>query len=546
MHGSVCGRSSVCVHAGGLGNDMIRFVILSFLFIFGAEKYPVTEVWDVTRAEPGRIAYLENTDDCTTDMAAILSEANTRLAGTEDTLVLYFPEGTYTFDDAARAGIYIDGFTDGNLIVRGAGTTRTVFCFNAIPLVGFWVHHSNRVTVEHLHLTRPGYFASQFDVVSVDTNGAYLRIHEGFPTPEELRAYGDKWNGQEITLLPFRYVDGEPQQAPVDNKRLLHQVDGDLSVFPLTDMGSGLWYAQFRQAPRIKYPVGWGSGDMVALKIRTGQNTLRFRNSNDCVARDLLITRSCGNPIRSFFDCNRLLIERVHIARPLGGVGGRIPFFSGSDGGIQLGSGREGPTVRDCIIESTADDAIGIFSDMDEVASGAVVEGNTVYDGQARGILITQSRNGICRSNTLIRCNSYSIGMINGLTFDGGSVTGWDLCDNRFIDSLVNPVIGLTSRPDVQGALHGDIRIFNNTFAGAPKNNHLVYVDVTASLNISSNIVESFNPEEDYNDLGTGKVLIYVASGEQITGSANICREPTDRAVWQKARDGDHVEVEWN
>jgi parallel beta-helix repeat protein len=520
--------------------------ILAFLFLFGPDNPPVTEVWDVTRTEPGRSARLQDLGNCTADMAAVLAEARMRLDGTEDTLVLYFPEGIYTFGDD-ETGIFIDGFTNGNLIVRGAGTQRTTLCFNAIPRVGFWVHHSNRVTVEHLHLTRPGYFASQFDVVSVDTNGAYLQIHEGFPTPEELRAYGDKWNGQEITLLPFRYVDGQPQRSPVDNKRLLHQVHGDLSVFPFTDLGDGLWYAQFRQAPRIKYPIGWSAGDQVALKIRTGQNTLRFRNSNDCVARDLLITRSCGNPIRSFFDCNRLLIERVHIARPIGGIGGRIPFFSGSDGGIQLGSGREGPTVRGCIIESTADDAIGIFSDMDEVTSGVLIEGNTVYDGQARGILITQSRNGICRSNTLIRCNSYAVGIRNGITFEGGSVTNWDLYENQFIDCLVNPVIGLTRRPDIsETALHDNIRIFNNTFIGAPRNNHLVYVEVTASLNISSNVVVSFNPEEDYNDYGTGNALVYVKEGSLVTGADNVCEEPTERMVWQKVRNEDQVDVEWN
>ena len=406
--------------------------------------------------------------------------------------------------------------------------------------------------MENLHLTRPRYYASQFDVVSVDTNGAYLQIHAGFPTPEELK-YDGKWNGQEVTLLPFRYVDGEPQQDPCDNKTLLYQVDGDPSVFPFTDLSNGLWYAEFKWSGL----PGWGAGDMVALKMRTGQNTLRFADSDDCIARDLLITRFCGNPIRSFRDTNRLLVERVHIARPIGGVGGRIPFFSGSDGGIQLVSGPGGPTVRDCIIESVADDAIGYFSnDIYNLSAGAVFEGNTIYDGQARGIDVFECRNVTIRSNAFYRGDWYSIAIFQNNTTNNPilvSVTDCDIYGNTFVDCLIDPVIGLDQVPKTafQGNLtpvfyHNNINIHHNTFIGAPKNNHMVYVNVCDTVNISSNTITSFNPEEDLNSTQTGDALVYVKEGLNVIGTGNIFQQATSRAAWQKVRTNDNVNVEWS
>jgi parallel beta-helix repeat protein len=496
----------------------------------------------VTIPEVTHAVYLQNTTNCTADMAAVIAAAKARLAGTQDTLILQFPAGTYNFNDDAT-GVYISAVTNGSLIVRGAGTNSTVLCFNAISRVGFWVNTSDRVTVENLHLTRPGYYASQFDVVSVDANGAYLQIHAGFPAPEELK-YNGEWNGQEVTLLPFRYVDGDPQQDPCDNKTLLYQIDGDPSVFPFTDMGNGLWYAKFKL---IGLP-GWGAGDMVALKMRTGQNTLRFADSDDCIARDLLITRSCGNPIRTFRETNRLLVERVHVARPIGGVGGRTPFFAGSDGGIQLVSGPEGPTVRNCRVDSTADDAIAVFSNTTNLTKNVVLEGNTIYDGQARGINICPSRNVTIRSNTFYRGDWYSIAICqeNAATNMLGGVTDCDIYGNIFVDCLVDPVIGLDAVQNTPIVPHNNINIHHNTFIGATKNNNLVYVNAADTVDISSNTVVSFNPEDDMNSAQTGDALVFVKDGLNVTGTGNVSQQSAYRAPWEKARTYDNVNVEWS
>ena len=519
--------------------------LLSFLFLLRGTPPAVTEVWNVTVPESTHSVYLQNTNNCTADMAAVVSAAKVRLAGTQDTLILQFPAGTYTFPDDAT-GIYIDGATNGTLIVRGAGTNQTALCFNAVIRTGLWINNSKHVAIENLHLTRPGYYASQFDVVSVNTNGAYLQIHEGFPTPDELKAYG-RWDAGEITLLPIRYVNGAPQQNPCDRKRQLPVIPGDPG-FPLTDLGGGLWYAEFKPTDHVL--PGWGAGDMVAFKIRTGQLTLRFDNSDDCIGRDLLITRAASSPIRTFRNTNRLLLERVHIARPIGGIGGRIPFFSGCDGGIQLVSGYEGPTVRDCIVESTADDAIALFSYVENtnLVSGALFEGNTIYDGQARGFNILPSRDVTIRSNTFYRGDWYSISIYQDnaiTTLPTGSVTRCEIYGNVFINSLVDPVIGLDAVPGTPVIPHDQIYIHDNRFINAPKNNHMVYVNAAATVSISSNRIESFSTEEDKNTAQTGNALVYVKSGSAVTGRGNVFWETTSRVPWQKVLTNDTVDVEW-
>ena len=527
--------------------------MLALFFFLGEEPPPV---WDVSRPEPAHQHYLQNPADpagCTADMTNLLNEARAYLNRTGGRLVLSFPAGEFHFtgdtNSGGTAGIPVEDFKKGELIIRGAGDKETSLFLHALHRPGIWVRRSSNVTIENFHLTQDGYYSSQFDVISVTATNAHLRLHDGFPSPEYLRGLGTRWNGQEMTLIPFRYdTNGIPQRDPSDNKRLLFQITGDYTNTPFTDLGGGEWLIKFREISNPQVP-GWGAGDMVALKIRTGQNTLRFLESNDCIARDLLITRFCGNPIRSFHNCNRLLIERVHVARPIGGVGGRIPYFSGSDGAIQLVSGAAGPTVRDCVIECTADDGIGIFSSTNGITSGILVERNTVYDGQARGILISQSINGICRSNTLIRCNSPSIYIYNtrdGFQDDNIHAENWDIYGNTFVDSLINPVFGFGSYPGIPAGLHKNISFHHNTFIGSSRNNHLILVEQTESVNISSNIIKSFNSELDYIPLTSGNSLIYVAAGESVTGTGNVCEDPTDRLIWRKRRLADTVDVEWS
>jgi parallel beta-helix repeat protein len=233
---------------------------------------------------------------------------------------------------------------------------------------------------------------------------------------------------------------------------------------------------------------------------------------------------------------------RIERAEP---IHGRAPFFSGPGGGIQIHSGANGPTIQDCAVVSTADDGIGLFSDSEtNLMSGALIEGNTIRDNQARGILITQSANGICRRNTLIRNNSWSIAIRNNQNAAGSAaVTNWVISHNTFVQPWVDSVIGFTK--EVDAGLHDNIRIRDNTFIAAPKNNHLVSIDNANDVEISGNTIESFSDEDDYNDEGTGDALVYVAAGRNVHGANNTFQANTTRATVQQERPDDAVDVQW-
>lgn len=91
----------------------------------------------------------------------------------------------------------------------------------------------------------------------------------------------------------------------------------------------------------------------------------------------------------------------------------------------------------------------------------------------------------------------------------------WDIYDNTFIQSWIDPVIMLDGSSAI---LHQNIRIFNNWFFEAPKNNHLILVNNTDNLEIYNNTILSFSNEEDHNESGTGDSLVYVMAGQDVQG----------------------------
>lgn len=520
----------------------VRVLTVLLLAVSAAQSgLSATNVWTVTSSGEGHAVV--DPADAKPGFDLVLTQAAAYLkTNSTSTLILSFPAGTYNFNSNALA-VSVNGFTNGTLVIQGADPTNgAVLSFNSILYVGIQVNNSDRVRVERLHLTRTNFYGgSEFDVVSVNSTSAVLKVHSGFPSPIDLMNYNG-WQGQEVTLLPFRYVSGVPQINPCNAKLALN------TNVPCTDLGSGLYLANFKNVGQPK----WGPGDMVALKIRTGQNTLRFfTNCNDCVARDLLITRFSGNPMRAFHNVERLLVERVVVDRPVGGIGGRIPFFSGADGGIQLYSRTDGPTVRDCTVIGTADDGIAVFSkDPDNPTANILIEGNTVADNQARGILITQSRDGICRNNTLVRNNMASIGIYvnssdNNVNTNIINISNWLITGNTFFQAWGDPVISFNSISAYSNCMLIDnINIVSNRFVEAPKNNPMVYVSLSDHVRVDNNVIESFSTEDDWFSTVPSNALVYVKSGLNVLGTNNVCLW-TARLPWQKEKPADNVGIWW-
>ncbi|MCX7012802.1 MAG: right-handed parallel beta-helix repeat-containing protein [Candidatus Sumerlaeota bacterium] len=471
-------------------------------------------------------------EDAKPAVDSTLAEAGRYLASHPgDTLVLLFPAGTYSFNHPADNALTIQGFTDGALVLRGEGPAATTFVFNQFDQFGIYIRNSNRIAVEGMHLTRPGLYTTQGDVVSVQPGAVRFRLHEGFPDPVWLMNI-EKAQTRERTLLAFRGDPLDPQYDPRGRKVVLKSIE---------DAGGGLYDAVLRD--RRETPP-WTPGCQVALKSKCGAQTVRITNADDCRIEDVRFTRASAVPIMAVGDNDRMVVRRVRIERA-DPIHGRAPFFSGPGGGIQINAGADGPTIQDCVVVSTADDGIGLFSnDQEHLMSGALVEGNTIRDNQARGILITQSANGICRGNTLIRNNSWSIAIRNNQNAAGNAaVTNWEISRNTFVQPWVDSVIGFTK--EVDAGLHDQIRILDNTFIDAPKNNHIVSIDNANDVEISGNAIESFSDEDDYNDEGTGDALVYVAAGRHVHGGNNTFNANTTRALVQRERPDDAVDVQW-
>jgi parallel beta-helix repeat protein len=215
----------------------------------------------------------------------------------------------------------------------------------------------------------------------------------------------------------------------------------------------------------------------VAQKCKTGEQTLRFLDCDDCTVQDVRITRSSDNALRATGDNDRMIVRRVTVDRS-DPINGRAPCLSSPSGGPQNYCGAGGATIEGCLVIGTGDDGIGYFSDVaTTLATNGLIQDNTVRDNQTRGIIITLSDGGLCRSNTLIRnCES----AINVRTESGtgcgctnARVRNWTITQNTILQAWVEPVISLNKEDTLVG-LHDNIDIVSNTFVEAPKNNHII------------------------------------------------------------------------
>jgi hypothetical protein len=469
-------------------------------------------------------------------------------AGSDDTVVLRLPAGTFPFTLKNKSGITLEDCDLGNkhLIIRGAGTgrngTRIVFDFpdvKSAPRSGcFTIRRSRGITLEQMEITRSRLSSSQGTVESIGKSTIRFRLHEGFPDPITILAGAGRNERTLLSYQPDRPLD--PMLSPYATK---------YHVLTITNVPGqeGLFEAQIndrQELTRVKV------GDWISLKVKAGEDTIFFEDSDHCAVRDVCFTRAAMRPIAGMGNNHDLLIERVSCLRPEP-IQGRGACYSSPGGGIIIQTGGEGNLViRDCTIVGTADDGIAIFSvgrqprgssAPPSITARITIEGNSIRDNEGRGILICQSRKGICRSNSVLRCDGPSILIKNETLIKNEalgkptpplwSVQDWSIEKNTLDGTAGNPLIAFSSEvPDT--AKHRGIRIAGNIFKNAPQLAPVLLVSHAEDITICDNIIESFAPNPvppAMRAYSGSSALVYSKECEHIAGNGNRLKVPSDR-----------------
>jgi hypothetical protein len=397
-------------------------------------------------------------------------------------------------------------------------TQRSSF-FSQFDQRGIDLGASNFITIEAMELSRPDLYTSQGDVTAVTAGHVQFQVHPGFPDPVKLME-APLAVGSERTLVHFRGNALDPELAPNAEKT---------SLSGMKALGSGTYDAMLQNSTQV---ADLKIGDQVALKSKVGDKTVFAVDCNDFTVQDVIISRHSAVPIAVDGACERTVIQRVVIPRDPP-INGRTPFFSGAGGGPQLTTKSVGPTVQDCVITGTTDDAIALDAyDMSALPSGAILRNNIIRDSQGRWINITQSLNGIVSDNTITRTVNASIQIrltskANG--HPGAAVKGWTESRDTLARGWSDAVIWLNKENQSTGGdgeRHTDIAIEGNIFLLAPKHNPMIHVENSNDIRIDDNTIVSFSPEEDVPVAGVPQPppLVYVQDGLNVHGALSARR----------------------
>jgi hypothetical protein len=505
-------------------------------------------LWDLTRAPFGMLA---DADAAVTAALAVVPDFFEACPNRD--LVLYFPPGDWTFDDVLfhpndvpidpdrKASIHLEHLRRGpgsSLTLRGAGMDATRLVFAHHRQYGMLFEDTSRIRVEHMHLTRPGLYVSQGTVTQVAAGAVWFRSHQGFPNPADLAAEKNALDNDR-TLIRFEGDPLDPRLAP--NSVSLKLCAHDTTQCPRAILEVDPANREFKAIladPGLEPDLV--PGDRVALKAKVGENTVRAVNSDEFSIVDVRFTRHSA--VSLVVEGESARVERVRIERAAS-LSGRAPFFSGPGGGPQVTATTAGPTIRDCIITATTDDAIAVFSadssGLDKLMSGAEIAGNVVRDTQGRGINITQSKSGRCHHNHLIRGQNPSIQLkSNQNARNDAAVVGWKIEDNKIEQPWTFPAIYLTvENPLIASGLHDRNEILGNKFIEASRDNPLIQIHQTNRLKISGNVVDSFSTADDVadGDVPSPAPLVLVKAALAVDGVDNRCKVATTRPTVHRA-----------
>ncbi len=485
--------------------------------------------------------------------AAVAAAVERVAADPAVTVVLYAPAGAWVFQHSLGPAISITGSAVGRITLRGAGPgpDGTAFVFAAPDQYGILVESTNGLTVEQLHLTRPGLYTTQGVVTATPPMRIRFRVQDGFPDPLPL-VNAEGALGNDRTLIAFEGDPGDPRLAPTSESLKMCPGTGKTACAVAMERVAPGEYEAILDDPLTTVQAAALVGQRVALKAKSGEQTLRAVDADDLTVRDVRFTRHAAVSLAVKGASDRTVIERVRVERAPA-INGHVPFFSGPGGGPQVEADVDGPIIRDCFIEGTTDDAIAVFSHRPAAPMrGARIERNVIRDGQGRGINITQSQDGMCVDNEITRCQNPSIQLKSNQTANGApGVVNWTIARNHLIEPWTDPAIALMLENRETSGRHTGIVIEDNIITRAARANPIVYAEHTDTLEIRDNVVESFSDRCDVRGKGLADVvaampLVYVAEATSVTGTGNLTQELTARPAFvERLNNAGEVDVTW-
>jgi hypothetical protein len=372
-----------------------KFVMLMMILfptlILSAQRV----VWDVTTefgvtvedAKPG------------TDLA-IAAAKNHFPEHPDDTIVLYYPEGTYDFFGSSPSFDFSGGFMPGDkgrLEIVGAGYEKTIFITKdpkADAINGKDVH---RLLVKGIHFTRDYCTVSQGTVVSVAAGEVVMDLHEEFPTPDSLWQYGitGGWG-----LYLKRYTDDpdDPQIITENNGQVAWTDNGTYLI-------SGRRWRVALQNDKAFPP--YQPGHVIGIKLKHGGQAYWFNGGDNIHFEECKWTRKTRGKLRG--GISNVKFSGCYIDRGPR-IGGRVPCLASPGGGPQIGHDGDpritNVLVENCTVIGTGDDNIALFS----VDGGAILN-CYVQDGFARGVLLSNVTHICYENNVAVRCEPLWQGM---------------------------------------------------------------------------------------------------------------------------------------
>jgi hypothetical protein len=238
---------------------MVIMVLVSLIFSIPIAAQ--TEIWDVT------LLFGVTTADGTPGTVLAIDSARKHFSvNPNDTIVLYYPAGSYDFLGSEPSIDLGNGFTsgtNGRLVFQGDGKDSTRFVTKDRKAHAINGRNIYRIAFRGIHFARDYCTVTQGTVISVASGEVVLELHDDFPTPDSLWQYGiiGGWG-----LYLKRYTDDpdDPHIITENNSQVAWDKDGSYQSEGRT------WRLALKNPDQ--YPP-YSAGDIIGVKLKHGGQT---------------------------------------------------------------------------------------------------------------------------------------------------------------------------------------------------------------------------------------------------------------------------------